>query len=195
MRIRESRIDRRRVVEFYARYECFKKQLVVPELSAWKWTHADSLDAELNRAHLKTGIVAGYLEWEFLEMTLADLRACAIVSGIFPAQPQALAILEKLGCLASWRPDRQTTWHTPICEGQPLRERDAMILRPALSAEHPASWYIEDGSGRAIALLANASRFDPEALVSFAYRGCIPDPASSFMKRSSFDELLTKRSS
>jgi hypothetical protein len=56
-----------------------------------------------------------------------------------------------------------------------------MLLRPAVRAESPACWYIEDGSGRAVAFVANQHIFDPSQILAIAYLARNPDPHSSFM--------------
>jgi len=68
-----------------------------------------------------------------------------------------------------------------------------VILRPALSAEAPAAWYVEDGSGRAIALLKNRAAFDRSGeFFAIGYLGVEPDQGSSFMREPPFQELLGK---
>ena len=64
-----------------------------------------------------------------------------------------------------------------------------MLLRPAVSGESPACWYIEDGSGRAIAFLKNQHIFRPSQTLAIGYLGRKSDPLSSFM-REKFRELL-----
>lgn len=192
MQVRERGIERRKVIEFYVTYESAKKELAPPNFSAWDWANADALDRELERAKLKHGIVAGYLEWDLAELNLDDLRRCAIVNSILPNQPQALSLLEARAYVQSWKPDRQSLWYGQVCGGKTLDQSAALILRPAVSTEAPAEWYLEDGSGRALVLLANASVFDVAQVVGVAYRGCVPDPDSSFLKKR-FPPLLGRR--
>lgn len=184
-------MGRRQVVEFYVRYECEKKGLSLPAFDAWDWTRADSIDRELERGTFKHGVITGYLKWDLVDLSLDDVRSCAVVGSIFPGRPQALSLLEESGCLATWTPDRETVWHESICQGHSPDSSAALILRPAVSSESPAQWYAEDGSGRALALLANARRFHAGQVGAAAYRGRVADPESSFMKQR-FRELLQR---
>ena len=64
-----------------------------------------------------------------------------------------------------------------------------MILRPAVPIEFPARWYVEDGSGRAVAFVANQAVFGPSQILARGYLGREPDVSSSFMQEK-FRELL-----
>lgn len=189
MLTRESGIDRRHVVEYYIRYECLKKALHTPDVAACDWSSADLIDRMLVQAKLKHGVIAGYLWWDRVDLSLDDLRRCAVERRIFPGRPQALALLEELGAVATWEPDRRTAWHEGVRAGHALGAEDALILRPAVHTEQPAESYLEDGSGRALALLANAHRYEAGSYVAMGFRGCVPDSGSSFM-REHFAEIL-----
>jgi hypothetical protein len=65
-----------------------------------------------------------------------------------------------------------------------------MILRPAVFSENPARWYLEDGSGRAAAIVANAGKYPTDQSVAFGYLGMRPDPRSRFMQ-TRFPSLLS----
>ena len=177
------------MVEHYVRYECGKKALPVPDFAARDWTSADTIDRVLLQARLKHGVVAGYLLWDLVDLSLDDIRQCAVERRIFPGRAQALAVLEALGVVATWEPDRHVAWHEAICAGRALGAEEALIVRPAVHTEQPAEWYLEDGSGRALALLANAHRYGAGSYVAIGLRGCVPDSGSSFM-REHFAELL-----
>jgi hypothetical protein len=190
MKIIERNVARRTVIEAYVHYDCLKKQLQVPNFDEWDWSNADVIDERLDLAHLKVGIPAGYIQhWEKTTITMADLRGCAVDGGIFPQHPRPLGLIESAGGLGAWRPDRKANWYEPIVSGQTLGETAPLILRPAVACERPASWYIEDGSGRAIAFVANQLRFDAHAVLAIGYLGREPDRHSSFMQRH-FRELL-----
>ncbi len=180
MRVRKQGIDRRNVVEAYARYDCSKTHRPVPLLATWDWSKADVIDREMKRAHLKVGVLAGYLLWDEVEIVMSDLRECAVYGGIFPGQSRKLGLVGA-DELAGWKPDRDCAWHSDIVEGRTLAETAPMLLRPAVSAEAPACWYIEDGSGRAVAFVANQRIFDPSRILAIGYLGRKPDPESSFM--------------
>jgi hypothetical protein len=56
-----------------------------------------------------------------------------------------------------------------------------MIIRPSVKSEAPAKWYIEDGSGRALALLQRVLRNGEMYRTSWSYVGLEPDMRSSFI--------------
>jgi len=152
-------------------------------------SNADAIDEKMRSANLKGGIPAGYIRWDKIEITMEDLRACAVDGAVFPRGPRPLGLIERAGLLTNWKPDRDTEWYAKIVRGETLDETAPLILRPAVNCERPASWYIEDGSGRAIALLQNQFRFDARAVLAVGYLGHEPDHHSSFMK-TQFHELL-----
>jgi hypothetical protein len=188
MRIRKQNIERRAVIEAYAKYDCSKTGRATPAFATWDWSQADAIDKEMCRAQLKTGVPAGYVLWDEIEVTVSDLRECAVDVRIFPGQSRRLGLVSA-GELADWRPDRPTSWYEGIAGGQTFDETAPMLLRPAVSGESPACWYIEDGSGRATAFIANQRIFDPSRTLAIGYLGRQPDPLSSFM-RERFRELL-----
>ena len=97
MKIRKQGIERRIVIEAYAKYDCAKKNRPVPDFVTWDWSRADAIDGEMESAQLKTGIPAGYLLWDEVELAMSDLRECAVVGHIFPGKPRALGLLERSG--------------------------------------------------------------------------------------------------
>jgi hypothetical protein len=139
-------------------------------------------------AGLKTGIPAGYLLWDQVEVTMSDLRECAVDAGIFPRQSRKLGLIAG-GELDGWKLKCDKSWFEPIARGQTLDENAPMLLRPAVSGESPACWYVEDGSGRAVAFVGNQHIFDQSQTLAIGYLGRKPDPESSFM-REKFPELL-----
>jgi hypothetical protein len=190
MRNRKHDIARRTIIEEYAKYDCSKNDRPVPAFGTWDWSKADAIDSEMDRAHLKTGVPAGYLLWDEVEVVMPDLLECAVHGGIFPGQSRKLGLVCSAE-LAGWKPDRDRPWCRAIAEGHTLDETAPMLLRPAVSEESPACWYIEDGSGRAVAFVANQHKFDPSRPLAIGYLGCRPDPDSSFMRKK-FSELLRK---
>ena len=191
MRIRQRNIDRRTVVEKYAVYDCQKKGRRTPAFAAWDWSQADAIDREMGCAQLKTGVPAGYLLWEEIEVTMEDLRECSVDVKLFPGKKRRVGLLERDGELVGWKPDRETAWYEDICRGRTFDETAPMLLRPAVSGEFPARWYVEDGSGRAIAFVANQHLFDPSQTLAIGYLGHKPDPRSRFMQ-DKFPELLCR---
>ena len=78
MRIRKQNIERRAVIEAYAKYDCSQTGRATPVFATWDWSQADAIDKEMCGAHLKTGVPAGYLLWDEIELTVSDLRECAV---------------------------------------------------------------------------------------------------------------------
>lgn len=194
MKVRQAGIECRAVVQAYAAYDCSKKLRPVPDFAAWDWSNADAIDQQMLSVELKIGILGGYHLWDMVEICLSDLGECAVLADIFPGPTRALRLLERAGRLASWMPPHRTGWYDDIVGGQALDQQSPLILRLALTSERPASWYIEDGSGRAIALLSNRTLFDSAQAVGIAYVGRVPDRDSGFMQRAPSCELLGNQS-
>jgi hypothetical protein len=57
----------------------------------------------------------------------------------------------------------------------------ALIVRPSVRSEEPAKWYIEDGSGRALALLQRILRYGESGRTAWVYLGREPDERSTFI--------------
>ncbi len=189
MRITAPGLGREVVIRAYLNYDSAKKRKSVPDTLAWPWTDADALDTELRRFGFKTGVLAGYQEWCAVELDVADLRQCAVVSSISASGPRDLGSLEAAGKLVGWRPSTNAAWFAPLEEGRTFDQDEPFILRPATKGEAGARWYLEDGSGRATALVANAHLFAPSQTVAYGFLGSAADPNSSFM-RERFSELL-----
>ncbi len=193
MKTREGRIERRKVIEAHAAYDCSKTHRPLPDFTTWDWTQADAIDRELREAGLKWGVLGGYLLWDLVELTIPDLWQCAVLADIFPGEARALGFVGRAR-LSEWRPVPDTEWYERVRRAHVLSDVEPLVLRPALSHEAPASWYVEDGSGRAITLVAGAIAVNPFEPVAVAYLGREPDHASSFMRKPPFNELLNNRS-
>jgi len=196
MKVIKRDIERRTVIEAYAKYDCSKKHRPTPDFATWDWSQADVIDKEMERAELKRGVPAGYLLWDKVEVTISDLRECAVDGQIFPGQPRKLELVTTLvdweSKLSQYRAGRpMPSWYDTIKRGDILDETAPLILRPAVRCELPASSYIEDGSGRGITFVANANRFGPSQTLAIGYLGRKPDPRSRFM-HDHFSELLSQ---
>lgn len=189
---RTQGVPRRVVIEAYARYDVTKKNRSLPNFESWDWSVADAIDEEMSNAGLKAGIPAGYLFWEKVEITLGDLRLCAVDAAIFPGQPRRVNLIDA-EAMKAWSSRCDRPWYQAIASGQTLNEVAPMLLRPAVSSESPAAWYVEDGSGRALAFISNQRMFNPAQTVATGYLGVQPDNESSFM-RMHFRELLLSKS-
>jgi hypothetical protein len=188
MKIGKQDIERRTIIEAYARYDCSKTGRAVPAFATWDWSQADVIDREMACAHLKVGVPAGYLLWDEVEVTVLDLYECAVDANVFPGQSRKLGHVDAV-VLADWKPNHSTQWYEGVTRGRTFDEAAPMLLRPAVRQESPARWYIEDGSGRAIAFVANQHIFGSSQTLAIGYLGRKPDPHSSFMQEK-FPELL-----
>jgi len=185
VRTLEQDVSRQIVIKAYAIYDRQKKDRPVPHFEQWDWSLADRIDVAMCLVGLKVGIPAGYLLWDKVELTLSDLNECAVVDDMFPGQSRRLGSVarDQLGCC---RPGR---WHEHILQGGTFDEDAPMLLRPRVTEESPARYYIEDGSGRAVTFLANQHLFDPSQRLAIGYLGRVADENSWFMQRK-FPELL-----
>jgi hypothetical protein len=173
-------VPRRNVIEAWIRYDANKKGKSVPDFSTWPWGRADELDQRLKTLGFKHGVIAGYLSWAFSVVTVRDLRRCAVVCGAIPDAPRCLGQLEGTGSLQSWQPHQATSWYERLSTGGLLTAEEPLLLRRSVPSESPADWYLEDGSGRGLAII-KASRHSADSVVAYAYVGVVPDRASTFM--------------
>lgn len=182
MNIKRSRVTREEVIRFYVQYDSHKKgQPQIVDFSNWPWDDADLLDTRLGEMGLKPGAITAYRIWTLATLTIADLLECAIVNHIFPGEPQAIGRLVLRGLLSQWMPKGASSWWRPISTGADVDARMALVLRPALRSEAPAKWYVEDGSGRALALVQRILHHSETTRTAFAYVGCIPEKRSPFI--------------
>jgi hypothetical protein len=63
-----------------------------------------------------------------------------------------------------------------------LHVESALIVRRAVKSEVPAKWYLEDGSGRSLALLQRILRYGKVGQPAWVYLGHEPDEHSAFLK-------------
>ncbi len=186
----EELITRRAVIEEYVGYDARKKKLAVPnDMADWDWSSADDLDRRLELAKFKPGIIAGYTGWRRFLLDYRDLAHCAICTGIIPGTVRVLGRLS-LSDLEHWKPDRTVEWFEQLDRGAEYLCEWPLILRPAVKAEHPAKWYVEDGSGRAICFFRGLFRSEDYTSRAFGYLGVQPDQNSTFMRKH-FKELLS----
>jgi hypothetical protein len=189
-------ISRRQVIESYVAYDAGKKGKPIPDIDDWPWDDPNSLDQRLRDLGFKVGILSGYVEWQEVAITIADLRCCAVVIAICPRDARGVAVrdlgsIEMMGCAKL--PQSQTTWSGHLAAGGCLSRDEPMILRPAGASERLARWYIEDGSGSGMALVACAGLHPPDEIAAYGYLADVPDPTSRFMQ-DKFAELLNAAS-
>ena len=181
-------VPRREVIEQYVRYDLRKKHpdQPLPKFDDWNWSGADAIDDEMGKLRLKVGVPAGYELWDEVLITVNDLLGCAVDSAInesLGSQLRMLGDLEARGFLANWRPGSERPWHSSIATGKIPDNVGPLLLRRAVPAEFPASWYVEDGGGRATAFVKYRSLFDPTATLVVGYLGATVDMRSSFLRQ------------
>lgn len=183
MKIIRKSVSREDVITFYVEYDRRKKkQDININLVAWPWDNPKELDEKLRENNLKPGVLPAYKSWWLVELDFSDILDCAIVNHIFPDHPQALSHLIAQGVVETWVPIGQPEWWKPLSSGRNLACEWALILRPAVANERPAKWYIEDGSGRALALVQRVLRNGDTVLAACAYLGVVPDERSPFIQ-------------
>ena len=176
-------VMREEVIRFYATYDMRKKgQPPISDFAEWPWDDPEGIDRKLDENGLKKGVLAAYHTWRFVKFSVADLLECAIVNQVFPAESQALGRLLLRGKLAEWFPIGAPEWWRQLANGSDFDQQSALIVRPALKSEAPAKWYLEDGSGRALALLQRILRNGEADRTARAYVGTWPDERSAFIK-------------
>lgn len=183
MRVIGTGVSRKDVIAFYVEYDRRKKdQPSLLDLVAWPWDDPEALDQKLRDDGKKAGVLPAYRSWWLVELDLSDLLDCAIVNHIFPGKPQALGRLVAQGLIETWSPRGRPEWWEALSAGSDLPREWALILRPAVSSERPAKWYLEDGSGRALALVQRMLRCGEPWRTACAYLGIVPDESSSFIR-------------
>jgi len=176
-------VARKEVIRSYATYDMRKKGWPpISDFAAWPWDDPEGIDRKLGENGLKKGVVAAYHTWRLVKFSVADLLECAIVNQVFPGEPQALGRLLLRGKLAEWFPIGAPEWWRQLANGSDFDQQSALIVRPALKSEAPAKWYLEDGSGRALALLQRILRYGEADRTAQAYVGHTPDEQSAFIK-------------
>jgi len=178
-----SDVSREGLIRFYVAYDWGKKkQGPPPDMDDWPWSDAHGLDQRLKSHGLKYGVPTAFLTWRLVRFGLMDLLQCAIVDQIFPTETRALGQIVLRGKLAEWIPSGTPAWWPLIGSGSELAKESALIMRPALPCETPAKWYVEDGSGRALALLQRMLRYGEIDRLAWAYVGLEPDEQSKFIQ-------------
>jgi hypothetical protein len=184
MKVKRGDVTREEVIRFYVAYDWRKKnpRRPLPDIDTWTWHDPDALDGKLAENGLKKGVLAAYRTWQLVEFDVADILESAIVDQISPKEPQALGQLVLRGKLAEWFPKGAPEWWREIGSGSELGAGSALILRRSVPSERPAKWCIEDGSGRALALLQRILRYGEVGRTAWAYLGHERDDRSAFIK-------------
>jgi hypothetical protein len=184
VRVERENVTREEVIRFYAAYDRRKKGGLPPppDIDEWRWDNPRELDLSLDANELKSGVLAAYRTWQLVEFGLLDVLECAVWDGIFRGESQSLSRLVLNGKVGEWAPDRQTDWWQSVRGGSALGVDSALVARPSVSSEQPAKWYLEDGSGRALAFLQRSLRSGDVGRTVWVYLGREPDPRSTFIR-------------
>jgi len=172
--------DRREVIMHYL--ESDRRHLPIQKfLSESLLEDVNKLDRWLKKNRLKPGVISGFRQWVYAQLSIADLLQCSVVERLSRGvQARRLGDLLEMGFLDGWEPiSPNPRWHEVIRTGGALPPADALILRPAVPSES-ARYYVEDGSGRAAYLV---SRRPTSEVVAYAYIGFDPDPNSEWLAR------------
>ncbi len=189
MKIIIKDLSRKDVISFYVEYDRRKKPAEKDiNLTTWLWDDPVELDNVLKANKFKSGVLPAYMLWNLVELDFNDILDCAIVNHIFPDLPQALNLIQDKGVIEIWRPpnlpnsSEPPEWWVPLSSGSNLPREWALILRPSTLTEKPAKWYVEDGSGRVLALAQHVLKYGDKTKTAYAYLGVIPDENSPFIK-------------
>ncbi len=193
-------LTRKDVITAYVSYDARKNNNPIPKnFSDWPWSDPNALDIELSRHKFKSGIITGYKTWQEVQLSRLDLLDCAVVNHIFsnfhsPSEqlPRVLNKLIHHPVFRHWKPNKSTEWYERLESGKPFPDDWPLIIRPAVSSEAPAKFYIEDGSGRAVCFLRRLCNHPEESGAAMGYLGIEPDFGSNFMQQH-FRELLIQR--
>ena len=195
-------LTRKDVITAYVNYDARKKNNAIPKnLADWPWSDPNALDFELIRNKFKHGIIAGYKTWQAVQLSRHDLLNCAVVNHMFrdfqsPSEhlPRVLRQLIHHPVLRQWKPNKATEWYEWLESGKAFPDDWPLILRPTVSSEAAAKYYIEDGSGRAVCFLRRLCNHPEESGAAMGYLGIEPDFGSNFMQQH-FRELLVPHKS
>lgn len=177
-------VERRDLISFYIDSDVAKKkQTILPQDFA-NINQKDDVnvwDNWLEENHFKPGVISGFKQWAYVELSLDDFINSAVVSNIFNVGYQNLADLIQSGEIKNWKPDRCVDWYDYLRGGGKFNDKLAIIMRPALPSEK-SKWYIEDGNGRAICYLQRIFTYR-EPCKAFAYVGFDVDTNSKWIKQ------------
>lgn len=91
-----------------------------------------------------------------LKLSFDDLGECAVVNHILNASisDRRLSSISEIEEFIKWRPNGNPVWYEIIknYNYDKWEEHNFFIIRQSVKLEKPAKYYIEDGSGRAMAL-------------------------------------------
>lgn len=182
---------------FYVKYDRLKKgrpEIPDSELHAWPWENPAALDKLLGENHFKKGVLPAYRSWSLVKLDVDELFQCAVEITIFntiapPGSSRALGSVDR-EFLKNAAPEGERQWWEPLSAGAEFTHEWALILRRALRNERPAKWYVEDGSGRVLALLRRVLKHNEPWRTAWAYLGVEPDEQAPFMQNPAHRELL-----
>lgn len=180
-------IPRKTLIDFYLNSERIKKNKLIPPVNdSLIWNDPNKLDNWLEKYCYKSGVISGFKQWAYVQISKEDLLNSAIVNSIdiFNGKDQLLGSLKNTKEFYEWKPNKNPfpIWYKPLSDGK-FRKEFSIIIRPACNGERKqgAKFYIEDGSGRGICYLRSILKLHKESeMVGFF--GFDPDRKSRFLQ-------------
>lgn len=182
-------VSRKDVIKFYLDGEAFKRNKPIPpSFASLNLDDPNATNRWLEHNDYKRGVLSGFAQWAFVELSVDDIGNLAVVNHIFKSS----RVLKKLAGtreLEDWIPNRNPLplWYGPLWANL-WSDEYAIILRPPTPGERSegAALYVEDGSGRSICYYRSLLRTGAPSRMR-GYIGFDPDPRSDF-----FQTLLEK---
>ncbi|MFA5993700.1 MAG: hypothetical protein WC823_01945 [Parcubacteria group bacterium] len=179
-------ITRKELINFYLVSDRNKKNKPIPDgIDPLMWDDPNKLDEWLGKFEYKTGVITGFRQWAYVQISKEDFLDSAISDSIpqFKNKGQRLRDLVGTKEFLAWKPkDSLPIWYDSLSKGV-FDEKFAIIVRPACESEkrQGAKFYIEDGSGRSICYLRSILKIGKESKMT-GYIGFDPDPMSNFLQ-------------
>jgi hypothetical protein len=177
-------VPRREAIKLYLDREAVKKNKPIPP-TFWALDLDDPnvTDQWLSENGYKCGVLSGFAQWAFVELSLVDIGNIAVVDGIFKS---GKVLKDLAGCqeFRVWIPNKSPlpVWYAPL-EKADWRDEYSIFLRPPTPGERlkGASLYVEDGSGRSICYYRSLLRTGTPSRMR-GYIGFEPSPRSVFLQ-------------
>jgi hypothetical protein len=186
-------VSRKQVIKFYLDGEALKKNTPIPPtFSALNLDDPSATDQWLRENDFKSGVITGFAQWAFVELSVDDIGNIAVVNHIFKSS-RVLKNLAGTRELENWIPNRNPLppWFGPLWANE-WRDEYSIILRPTTPGERAegATLYAEDGSGRSICYYRGLLRTGATSRMR-GYIGFDPSPRSAFFTCSLEGEFAT----
>lgn len=177
-------ISRKELIKFYLDGEALKRNKPIPRtLESLNLDDPNTIDCWLEENDYKHGVLSGFAQWAFVELSVDDIGNLAVVNHIFKSG-RVLKNLAGTRELEDWIPNRNPLplWFGPLWANE-WRDEYSIILRPPTPSEwsEGAALYVEDGSGRSICYYRSLLRTGAPSRMR-GYIGFDPNPRSMFFR-------------